>query len=348
VSFVCRVCGGTTFDRRLVRGDGQGIVFCAACGMGVVEEVPLSTAHFYVDGYYGGSTGKDRPTGTHYEDYDFTVEHTLLWARLMVEALRPTGGSILDVGCANGFLLRSLTGRFERFGIEVNAAAAAAAARSGITIIASDIADAKVVSHGRFDVVTALATLEHVLDIRGAVATCLNLLVPRGFLLYEVPLISDRADNKDWLNASYEHIYYPTCRALQNLFGIFPEALHTGFETDIRGFSASYIGVVTRHPHVFAGAKHLLDAMAQPALEGLDLTERRLHLAYHLVHGFRATPERILALPELFQVASSPGLLRRLTQLWWEDCLLARRPAKRAGQRRTVQAMLPKASPPQE
>jgi SAM-dependent methyltransferase len=296
--------------------------------MGALEERPASTEHFYADGYYGGPASEGWPAGTHYEDYDFTAEHTHLWVRLMMEALRPTGGRILDVGCANGFLLRRLKGRFERFGIEVNVAAAAAAARGGITIIASDIADPRLVSHERFDVVTAIATLEHVLDMRGAVSICLDLLAPAGCLLYEVPLISDLADNKDWLNASYEHISYPTRRGLETLFGSFPGTLHTGFETEIRGFSASYIGVAARDPSVFARAGRFLGAMAQLHLEGLDLTERRLHLAYHLVHGFRPTPERVIALPELLDVASSPNLLKHLTQLWCNDCLLANQAAK--------------------
>jgi hypothetical protein len=52
--------------------------------------------------------------------------------------------------------------------------------------------------------------------------------------------------------------------------------------------------------------------------------ERRLNLAYHLVHGFRPTPERILALPELLETASSPGLLKRLMELWSIDCASAR------------------------
>jgi glycosyltransferase involved in cell wall biosynthesis/SAM-dependent methyltransferase len=319
--FCCRVCGKTTYDRRLTRGDGQDVLFCEACDMGLVEQQPASTVHFYGDGYYGGLAGL--PAGSHYEDYDFTAEHTLLWVRLMVEALRPTGGRILDVGCANGFLLNRLNGHFERFGIEVNTTAATAAARSGITIIASDIADPRVMSHERFDVVTAMATLEHVLDIRGAVAICLDLLAPGGSFLYEVPLISEFADNKDWLNASYEHISYPTRRGLEALFASFPGTLHTGFETEIRGFSASYIGVAARDPSAFARAERLLGAMAQPHLTDLDLTERRLNLAYHLVHGFRPTPDRVLALPELFEVASSPNLLKRLTQLWYNDCVLA-------------------------
>ena len=322
MAFRCDICGGATWDGRLIRGDGKGVVFCATCGMGVIEERPASTEQFYVDGYYGGAAADDLAVGTHYEDYSFTAEHTLLWARLFVEALRPTGGSILDVGCADGFLLRRLRGRFERFGIEVNAAAAATAARGGITIIASDIADPRVASSEHL---MLSQRWQHwsVLNIRDAVATCLDRLAPGGCFIYEVPLISDVADNVNWLNGSYEHISYPTRRGLDALFGSFSETFHTGFETEIRGFSASYIGVAAHDPGVFAVAERLLGAMAQPNLAGLDLTGRRLNLAYHVVHGFRPTPERVISLPDLLEVENSPMLLKRLTQLWYNDCVAA-------------------------
>ncbi len=94
MAFSCDICGGTTWDRRAVRGDGQGVVFCATCGMGVIEKRPTSTEQFYADGYYGGAAAEGLAPGSHYDDYSFTAEHTLLWARLLVEALRPNGGSI--------------------------------------------------------------------------------------------------------------------------------------------------------------------------------------------------------------------------------------------------------------
>jgi SAM-dependent methyltransferase len=325
VPLQCDICGGATWDRRLVRGDGQGVVFCATCGMGVIEERPTSTEQFYRDGYYGGAAAEGWAAGTHYEDYSLTAEHTLLWARVFVEALQPNGGSILDVGCANGFFLRRLQGRFERFGIEVNSAAAAAAARDGITIVASDIADPRVASCERFDVVVALATLEHILNIHNAVAVCLDRLAPGGCFIYEVPVISDVADNANWLNGSYEHISYPTRRGLDALFGSFSDTLHAGFETEIRGFSSSYIGIAARDPDVFARAEQLLRAMAQPSLSGLDRTGRRLHLAYHVVHGLRPTPERVLALSDLLEVENSPRLFKHLTNLWYNDCVAAHR-----------------------
>jgi SAM-dependent methyltransferase len=321
-SFVCNLCGATAHDRRMRRGDGKAVLFCAECGFGVIEDPPASTEAFYADGYYGGEAAD----GSGYHDYAFTAEHTHLWSRLLVETLKPAGGRILDIGCADGFLLHRLRGPYERFGIEVNAAAAAVAAGRGVQILASDIADPALASAGRFDVVTAIATFEHVLDFRQAVATALDLLTRDGVLIFEVPLMSYRSDNKDWLNGSYEHIFYPTESGLERLFASFPGIRFAGFETEITGFSASYIGVAARDPSAFAEADRLLDAMSQETLTGLGPAERRLNLAYHVVHGFRPTPERIAALPELLEVAATPNLLKRLTQLWHDESLLVARP----------------------
>jgi hypothetical protein len=41
----------------------------------------------------------------------------------MIKALKPEGGRILDVRCADGFLLLRLPASFERFSIEVNTVA---------------------------------------------------------------------------------------------------------------------------------------------------------------------------------------------------------------------------------
>lgn len=314
-SFRCNVCGATAAGRTMRRGDGKRVLFCVDCDFGMVEDPPATTEAFYADGYYGGEVGE----ASGYLDYAFTAEHTHLWSRLLIETLKPAGGRVLDVGCADGFLLHRLRGSFERFGIEVNPTAAATAAERGVTILGSDIAHTALRQAGKFSVITAIATFEHVLDFHGAVAACLDLLLPDGVLIFEVPLISQRADNKDWLNGSYEHISYPTERGLERLFACFPETSFAGFETEIEGFSGSYIAVAARDPAVFEHAKRLLIAMCQDTLTDLSAAERRLHLAYHVVHGFRPTPERVLALPELLEVATTPNLLKRLTQLWYQQ-----------------------------
>lgn len=321
MSFSCNVCHCVQVAKYIERGDGRRIQFCADCGMGTIEDPPESTEAFYEDGYYGqtaaGAVG--------YEDYAFTAEHGLLWVRLFIEAAKPYGGRVLDIGCADGFLLRRLVGPYECFGIEVNGSAAAQAARHDVTILSSDVADPSISvgKVGRFDVITSIATFEHVLDFSGAIRKCLDLLTHNGVLLFEVPLISDHRDNRDWFNSSYEHISYPTISGLQRLFDINSDAYFSGFESDIKGYGSTYIGAATRDPEMFASIDRLLRVMVQDGLKDLSVVETRLNLAYHLVHCFRPTPERVLALPALLDVAATPNLLKRLTQLWYGDSVRA-------------------------
>ena len=319
MQFLCNICQSATISRRVLRDDGAGVLFCANCGMGMIEEVPQKTDHFYDDGYYGDDTGDQAG----YHDYSLTSAHTQAWVSLMVRALRPQGGRILDVGCATGVLLSSLPANFKLFGIEVNGAAAAAASLHGITILGSDIANPRLANGdwGSFDVITSIATFEHVLDFRGAVTTCLNSLAPDGVLVFEVPVISEISHNRDWYGGSYEHIYYPTEQGITHLFNSLGGVHWIGFENSIKGFSASYLGFATRSAETAARADSLFKAMKNESLEGLNLEEKRLNLAYQVVHRFRPNPERILALPDLFDVVASPPLLRHMTQLWYADAV---------------------------
>jgi SAM-dependent methyltransferase len=319
--FECNICGSTAIEKRVTRDDGTGVLFCATCGMGMIEDVPDATEPFYADGYYGADTGEQAG----YHDYAFTSAHTQLWVRLLVGALCPEGGRILDVGCATGSLLSGLPASFQRFGIEVNAGAAESARGLGITMLGSDVADPRLAdgSWGRFDVITSIATFEHVLDFRGAVSTCLDALAPEGILIFEVPVISEVSHNRDWYGGSYEHIYYPTGRGMQHLFESLPGVHWLGFESSIERFSASYLGCATRDGQTFARAARLFQAMKSETLEGLDLEARRLNLSYQVVHSFRPTPERVLALPDLLDVAATPPLLRRICQLWHADAVNA-------------------------
>jgi SAM-dependent methyltransferase len=285
--------------------------------MGVIDNPPASTEVFYQDSYYGHTSAEDLG----YQDYASTAEHALLWARLLIEALTPSGGRILDVGCADGFLLRRLSGSYQRFGIEVNSSAAGQAAAGGVTVLARDIADPLMTSGacGSFDIITSLATFEHLLDLSGALGVCLGLLKPNGVLLFEVPLISDRRDSAGWFQSSYEHVYYPTPRGMERLLQRYADIRFVASESDIAGFPPTYVAAGTRDPEQYARLQQLFRVMTQPGLEGLDTVATRLNLAYHVVHCFRPTPERVLALPALLDIASSPNLLKRLMELWHAD-----------------------------
>ena len=289
--------------------------------MGTLADLPATTSAFYDDGYYGrGPTG-----GNGYVDYEVTAEHGLLWTKLVVEMLAPAGGAVLDIGCADGSLLRRLVGAYRRFGIEVNPAAAERATASGVTIIGSDILDAEVTkSHiGAIDMITAIATYEHVMDFKAAFGASLAMLAPRGVLIYEVPLISETRDNTQWYTSSYEHIYYPTVQGLTYLSSCFPEFHFTGFETDIAGFGSTYIGMATRDPALHSEIVRLISVMTRTDLQGLSEADTILNLSYNVVHAFQATPERILRLPLLLSKQFSVLLATRLMQMWHADAVRA-------------------------
>lgn len=319
--FHCPVCSSEHLEWSAERGDRARVEFCAACGMGVLADRPADTSQFYTDCYYRQRDGKEPG----YANYEFTAEHAVLWTALLIEALAPAGGSVLDIGCASGLLLRRLQGAWRRFGIEVNAGAAAVAREAGIQIIGRDVlASGLPEAYARaFDVITAIATYEHVLDIKAAVAASLAMLDPGGVLIFEVPLISETRDNSDWFNGSYEHIFYPTIRGIDGLFAAFPGVSLYGFEADIAGFSSSYLGVATRDPARFAEAQRLLRAMTLEDPQDLSQDETVLNLAYTVVHNFRPTPARILRLPELLERHFTPHLGTRLMQLWHHDATRA-------------------------
>lgn len=322
MSFECNVCHCRDTIRSVIRGDGQNVLFCGDCGLGMIENPPDCTQHFYQDSYYGQTQGDEAG----YADYGFTAEHALLWPRLMIEALKPPPARVLDVGCADGFLLHRLVGGYELYGIEANSTAAAVAKARGVEILTGDIADPVIAEGriGRFDAITSIATFEHVLDLSGAFSICLDLLRPDGAILFELPLVSPDENQRAWLDSSYEHIYYPTESGIRRLLEMAPSLHYCLFEAKINGFDPTIIGMATRDIATYGRMQRLVTAMTQDGLDGLDIAETQLNLAFHVVHSFNATPERILALPTLFEVAFAPNLLKRLTQLWYSDAVLAK------------------------
>jgi hypothetical protein len=99
---ICNACSRTHFKQFAVRADGMEIEQCTYCGLGVVARLPESTEEYYDDNYYvdGGSSG--------YEDYSFMAEHGLGWTAALVKLLS-SQGKILDIGCADGYLLNKFT-----------------------------------------------------------------------------------------------------------------------------------------------------------------------------------------------------------------------------------------------
>jgi 2-polyprenyl-3-methyl-5-hydroxy-6-metoxy-1,4-benzoquinol methylase len=317
--FNCNICRHNRCSQLRDRVDRRSVVSCDQCGMGVLQNIPEDLSIFYGGDYYNAGVGEGKDG---YSNYEFTAEHSLLWVKLCVKYLRDSG-DILDVGCADGHLLAELPRQFNRYGIEANLAASLQASRRGIQVISNDLFSLA----GReewvekFDIITSIATFEHLKDFRGGVELCLRLLKEDGVLLFEVPLISDWANNDTWFSSSLEHVYYPTLQGLEWLLSNEMGAYFAGGEVHIKGFASNFIGFVTRNESTFRRIKNLYEVLTRSNLSQLSDEECALNLAFNVGHAFDVTPDRVLMLPKLLKTETSFHFLTRLTHLWHADAL---------------------------
>ncbi|HEV2852091.1 MAG TPA: glycosyltransferase [Thermoanaerobaculia bacterium] len=313
----CPVCGGALLDRLGTRSDGIPVLQCARCRMGIVAERPLDTSAYYSDAYYASPEAGELG----YSTYSLVAAHSLAWVADLVHLLSP-GGTALDVGCADGHLLRLLGPGYQLHGIEVNERLSEQCQRAGIRMLGQDVCDPRLPEEhgGSFDVITAIAVLEHVPDIRTALDQIRKLLAPEGVLVFEVPLLSPTQDNRVWFNSSLEHVYYPTLEGLAFLFESVFELPLLGREAVIRDYGSTFVGLATRSParhrELAAFFRHLADS---PISRLRSRRERSFRLFFDLVHAARSTVETTALLAELPPERVTPELLHRLAALWSLD-----------------------------
>jgi len=127
--------------------------------------------------------------------------------RLVREVLEQgnCAGRLLDFGCYSGGFLAQLPQRFERFGVEVSAAAAAIAReRAGAQVMGSLDAFAPAL---RFDAIVAMDVIEHVPSPMVLLQQLLSRLAPGGLLV----LTTGDGGNLLWrlAGARWWYCYYP-------------------------------------------------------------------------------------------------------------------------------------------
>jgi len=313
----CNICGSSNFREVAVRADSIPVVLCSTCGHGVVRYFTDDVESLYQDDYFS-SAG---PSAAGYEDYAYMAEHGVSWAAALVDLLRP-GGRVLDIGCADGHLLKKLGPSYERYGIEPNLRAREQCRSAGISILAADIMDDRIrpeYAHA-FDVELAIAVFEHVPDFRGAVEAALDLLKPDGLLLFEVPLFSEVSPSDDpWLRTSLEHIHYPTSESLDYLFRNVLGLEFAGYPVLIRTFAHTYIGMASRSKTVLESSKQRLDRCLTASPATLNPLEARFRFLFEVVHAANNDPEVLALCRHLLPRDVNYFVLRRLADLWAAD-----------------------------
>lgn len=172
-----RTFAGTRLERPLA---GGSLHRCTDCGF--VFRHPIYGKAEYDRLYRAGE-------GTTWDEPD-RVDQELV--RQMLTAAM-SSGSVLDVGCGTGGLLAPLTGRFQAYGIEINAAAARIAESRSVRVLASDLDEASRLER-QFDAVVSCDVIEHVSQPLDFLALLLARTVPGG----RVIVSTGNADAWSW------------------------------------------------------------------------------------------------------------------------------------------------------
>lgn len=136
------------------------------------------------------------------------VDQTLV-QQAVLEA--PAPQRVLDVGCYTGALLCALGDSVSRFGVEASRAAGAVARAQGVTIVATRVAD--LADHeARYDAVTAVDVIEHLVRPDRFLALLAGCLAPGGRLVISTGSIDtparQSAGGRFWYSHFPEHVSF--------------------------------------------------------------------------------------------------------------------------------------------
>jgi SAM-dependent methyltransferase len=172
-----------------VRRSAGELARCARCGLLTRVGLPsaATVSKFFRDEYYGPAPNPAREV----QREPFAVWRARELRRLArdVETRRPTGGRILDIGCAHGQFLSNFTtsGNWSLVGVEPSVALAGGAARlPGAVIHATTFEDAPL-TPASFDVISMLLLLPYIREPDQMLARVAGLLAPGGLALIELP-----------------------------------------------------------------------------------------------------------------------------------------------------------------
>jgi 2-polyprenyl-3-methyl-5-hydroxy-6-metoxy-1,4-benzoquinol methylase len=209
------------FDGHPMNG-GYNVVQCEACGF-VYADTRVTQNE--LDYYYANlSKYEDKSIGTGGGFTENDKNRLIETAKFLAGYIKDKNSRILDLGCANGGLLRELKkyGFQNLVGIDPSDECVKITREEvGCECYQHSLFDIPD-SMGKFDVVISTHVLEHLLNVRQSVSIIYKLLNAGGYVYIECP---NASHYKDVIHAPFqefnaEHINHFNEKSFQNLMGI--------------------------------------------------------------------------------------------------------------------------------
>ena len=312
----CPICAGILVDVlhtqrfELWQGhplsDGYAVVCCRACGF-VYADTKVTQATY--DSYYAElSKYQDLRTSSGSGGDPFDRKRLEATARQIVDFLRSPDARILDVGCANGGLLKVLreAGCTSLCGIDPSPACVENTRSWGIEAYPGTFS--RPFPHGRIDCAVLSHTLEHVHDLNEATRWIGAVLAENGTVYVEVP---DATRYVDYLYAPFqefnsEHINHFSLLSLQRLMS------RAGYQMLTAGEKLVPTSNDTNYPAVFGFWRRAKPGSAMPELTKDDGLQNSL---VRYVRESRTLMDRIESQLQKILPRSSPVVVWGTGQL---------------------------------
>ena len=214
VELDCPLCGRSEFKKRFTKKERH---FFRCLGCDIELQSPLPTLQQLAD-FYEGSFADGM-----YQDFAAADELKKMTARQRIKEISktiPLEGKWLDVGCANGVFVDTISKHgVNSQGVELSAHAVSIGRKQGLNLHVGMVDDLP--AEETFDCITAFDVLEHVrepLDFIGSITKRLN---PGGYAVFTVPNaggIVRRIMGKRWyFYIPEEHLHYFNHKNLADL-----------------------------------------------------------------------------------------------------------------------------------
>lgn len=218
----CLLCGDSRREV-LIRKDNWHVYRCSSCGLGFLDPLPSEPeiASLYMQDYFADQYDK----GVEPDTPDFAKRLRLEGHRIRFFKGLKREGSVLDVGCGNGYFLAACRERgYQATGLDLSEWAVNYVRETlGIACLSGPL-DSVDLAGQVFDVITLWHVLEHTRDPRKTIITVGSWLQKNGILVLEVPNYEGTDAQRlreDWVGWQIPyHFYHFTPETLIRLLDV--------------------------------------------------------------------------------------------------------------------------------